>query len=294
MVFNKKGFTLIELLVVIAIIAILAAILFPVFAQAREKARQTSCLSNCKQIGTALTLYTDDYDETLPPRGQKRGWGDVDSYKGYPRFDFGYQFDRCAETTLGYGCSNLNWADSVFPYLKSINCYVCPSCTLRSTIRPPSWGIASRFLGYGLNHFLSSPAYLGLNSWSRPSVTSTTTNAEGYMIVPSRSLTEIKNPSSTVFVVDTNIGREDGIEGGKDYTSYSTIIPFYMDPTTGYDYNQRDWINTSRHLSGANFTFCDGHAKYYKNGQGPMLASLDCSNTTWRAEGNKMWNPDIQ
>ena len=62
----KKGFTLIELLVVIAIIAILAAILFPVFAQAREKARQTSCLSNLKQIGTATMLYADDYDECLP------------------------------------------------------------------------------------------------------------------------------------------------------------------------------------------------------------------------------------
>ena len=61
-----KGFTLIELLVVIAIIAILAAILFPVFAQAREKARQTSCLSNMKQIGTALQLYVDDFDETFP------------------------------------------------------------------------------------------------------------------------------------------------------------------------------------------------------------------------------------
>ena len=61
-----KGFTLIELLVVIAIIAILAAILFPVFAQAREKARQTTCLSNMKQIGLALMMYTDDYDETYP------------------------------------------------------------------------------------------------------------------------------------------------------------------------------------------------------------------------------------
>ncbi|MBQ7256065.1 MAG: prepilin-type N-terminal cleavage/methylation domain-containing protein [Abditibacteriota bacterium] len=62
----KKGFTLIELLVVIAIIAILAAILFPVFAQAREKARASACLSNLKQIGTALMLYNDDFDQTFP------------------------------------------------------------------------------------------------------------------------------------------------------------------------------------------------------------------------------------
>ncbi len=61
----QKGFTLIELLVVIAIIAILAAILFPVFAQAREKARQTSCLSNAKQMGTTTYMYVQDYDETL-------------------------------------------------------------------------------------------------------------------------------------------------------------------------------------------------------------------------------------
>ena len=63
---SAKGFTLIELLVVIAIIAILAAILFPVFAQAREKARAIACLSNMKQIGTGITMYVQDYDETLP------------------------------------------------------------------------------------------------------------------------------------------------------------------------------------------------------------------------------------
>ena len=62
----KRGFTLIELLVVIAIIAILAAIFFPVFAHARAKARQTACLSNMKQLGTGLTMYAQDWDETLP------------------------------------------------------------------------------------------------------------------------------------------------------------------------------------------------------------------------------------
>src|SRR5262249_10916492 len=64
---QREGFTLIELLVVIAIIAILAAILFPVFAQAREKARQAACLSNHKQIGTALMLYAQNYDEQFLP-----------------------------------------------------------------------------------------------------------------------------------------------------------------------------------------------------------------------------------
>jgi prepilin-type N-terminal cleavage/methylation domain-containing protein/prepilin-type processing-associated H-X9-DG protein len=63
---SRRGFTLIELLVVIAIIAILAAILFPVFAKAREKARQTSCLSNCKQIGLSIEMYKADYDQTFP------------------------------------------------------------------------------------------------------------------------------------------------------------------------------------------------------------------------------------
>src|SRR3954471_15857450 len=76
---NRRGFTLIELLVVIAIIAILAAILFPVFAQAREAARKATCQSNLRQIGMAAQMYCQSYDETLPYSGTGPSGGDVTS-----------------------------------------------------------------------------------------------------------------------------------------------------------------------------------------------------------------------
>jgi len=91
---KKKGFTLIELLVVIAIIAILAAILFPAFARARENARRASCQSNLKQIGLGFAQYTQDYDETYPKVG--------------------------AATATG-------WANTLQPYLKSTQLFQCPS-----------------------------------------------------------------------------------------------------------------------------------------------------------------------
>jgi prepilin-type N-terminal cleavage/methylation domain-containing protein/prepilin-type processing-associated H-X9-DG protein len=98
---TKRGFTLIELLVVIAIIAILAAILFPVFAKAREKARQSSCLSNCKQIDLALLQYAQDYDERLPGT---------------------YIYEIPSDTNWLFGFNVL-----VYPYVKNAQVYVCPS-----------------------------------------------------------------------------------------------------------------------------------------------------------------------
>ncbi len=97
----KRGFTLIELLVVIAIIAILAAILFPVFARAREKARQTSCLSNQKQIALGLLMYASDYDEALPGFYYKA----VDD-ANWPLF---------------------MWVDAARPYVKNDDIFRCPS-----------------------------------------------------------------------------------------------------------------------------------------------------------------------
>lgn len=97
---KSRGFTLIELLVVIAIIAILAAILFPVFAKAREKARQTSCLSNEKQLGLGFLQYAQDYDEFYPGR----------TIKNTPDVP--------------------NWAYAIYPYVKSTGVYQCPDATV--------------------------------------------------------------------------------------------------------------------------------------------------------------------
>lgn len=98
MLAKQRGFTLIELLVVIAIIAILAAILFPVFARAREKARQTSCLNNVKQLGLSFMMYAQDYDETLVPLANG-----------------------------GYGVARYNWYVIIQPYIKNQQILACAS-----------------------------------------------------------------------------------------------------------------------------------------------------------------------
>jgi len=117
---NKRGFTLIELLVVIAIIAILAAILFPVFAKAREKARQSSCSSNLKQLGLAFLSYAQDYDETFPPFVTAGGfWPDlIESYIKNA------QIKTCPSgkwTSCGSGCSRAGYAARGWSYAYNDN-----------------------------------------------------------------------------------------------------------------------------------------------------------------------------
>src|SRR5262245_43773472 len=105
---SRRAFTLIELLVVIAIIAILAAILFPVFAQAREKARQTTCLSNLKQLGMGMMQYTQDYDENYPVNNRSYPMSYLDN---------------------GNQCCDYHgvWAKQIHPYTKNVQVIDCPS-----------------------------------------------------------------------------------------------------------------------------------------------------------------------
>ncbi|RYX85717.1 DUF1559 domain-containing protein [bacterium] len=137
--FNNKnfGFTLIELLVVIAIIAILAAILFPVFARARENARRSSCQSNLKQIGLGLIQYSQDYDEKMI------------------RVSYGNSFGDGPSNAINY-----KWMDASQPYLKSIQIFNCPSDSSTNTVPYvyavpgvgiPGGGNTSKFGSYTMN-----------------------------------------------------------------------------------------------------------------------------------------------
>jgi prepilin-type N-terminal cleavage/methylation domain-containing protein/prepilin-type processing-associated H-X9-DG protein len=145
---KRKGFTLIELLVVIAIIAILAAILMPVFAQAREKARQASCQSNLKQIGLGTLMYAQDYDEEFPlgTYPGPRNWEvnpDVNPYdptrqcldnfglwRGFNPGDGGPVYTGCA---YGGEFYRTLMRVQIFPYIKNVQIWFCPSDRFRTT-----------------------------------------------------------------------------------------------------------------------------------------------------------------
>ena len=169
----RRGFTLIELLVVIAIIAILAAILFPVFAQAREAARKSSCLSNLRQWGTAGQMYTQDYDGMFTPP---------------------YKYQGAAS------CANLDWWDDLLqPYTKNRQIVICPSKQWNQTCAASRnlWSNGVKPMSYAVNT---------LETWS---VSGWTSASKFGLRAPgtaggSVSEAQIEDPSGTIWLVDSD------------------------------------------------------------------------------------------
>jgi prepilin-type N-terminal cleavage/methylation domain-containing protein/prepilin-type processing-associated H-X9-DG protein len=219
----KKAFTLIELLVVIAIIAILAAILFPVFAQAKESAKSTQCLSNMKQTSLSLQMYANDYDD--------------------------FTINQVVHTTTdasGNYVSGGYWFRNLQPYVKSWPLWLCPdrstadpgySATIDKAKSPMALG--GRYLGYGYNDGFVSDSGYGLSSQlPDPSY-------PGKTYRPGRSQSVIVAPAATIGFGDTNdtpgysVAMDNTFSGPDGPTSTSVI----------------------RHRGRQNFAFVDGHAK---------------------------------
>lgn len=247
---SKNGFTLIELLVVIAIIAILAAILFPVFAQAREKARQTSCLSNNKQLATAIMMYAQDYDEQYPNGLQQDWWMDT-------------------------------WVRTTQPYVKNFQVYRCPSdsVAVKSDFSP--WGgIRVSYASNGLMQWDGS-------HWS---VFGIMGMSQSWMGTVSQSMAGVNKPADTIMLAEKHNGGNISDFGPGcmftgvnwwDYYGEAEIPNGNNLATTAYP-NGPDGAVTAKHSGQANFAFADGHCKSMK----PSATNPDPKN---HPELN-MWN----
>jgi prepilin-type N-terminal cleavage/methylation domain-containing protein/prepilin-type processing-associated H-X9-DG protein len=284
---RKTGFTLIELLVVIAIIAILAAILFPVFARARENARKTSCLSNMKQIGLGIEQYKQDNDSTYP---------------------MAYFYVNGADSSGGY----VQWSGSVQPYVKSEQLFVCPSDTSggiapTNCTKPACTASGQTFqtagindvqvprLSYIANEVLmprKKTAAIALNCVNESavenpssviSISEMASNAANLNGTSSLGGSAVKSHRPTSALAEGGATTEYDSENGTG-TIYaitaSTATDAMDNPASGKPHIM--YGSYKRHLDGGNYLFADGHAKWFK-----LERTLDPSNFLW---GKKVYS----
>lgn len=269
---KPSAFTLIELLVVIAIIAILAAILFPVFAQARSKARQAGDASNLKQLTLGFMMYAQDYDETVVP------------------YQLGYQYSEGGRTS---SAPTARWTQVLQPYLKNWQLYRDPSQDENPfDIWSPgssggnfaNWGQWPSY-GYNVNYLDPNPTCDGAMA---PFYSSTPIKPNP---IP---MAQIKRPAQMIVIVDAKIV---GTPGGGWYTSESIDSPAVITAPTPCCWGNGGWgtqsfgdtlnysgakkTNTGtvdiRYNKGANAAFADGHVKWFT--AGGLAAGTDWNTT---------------
>jgi len=252
---RRTGFTLIELLVVIAIIAILAAILFPVFAMAREKARQTSCLSNDKQMGTAFLMYTNDFDECFP-----LAFGYSNDYGWRYNYNHAVPQNWRPISDSRLQAYPVHWANSTQPYIKNYAIGACPSgpevrlaiSDYNTPVVP--WANSS----YTMNGLLMQLSQAGVQS---PSMLPMIWEGRGKAAVAGFALS---NPA-LICTDNATPCIYKGWNGGCQAGNGGTSTMFTLSGTM--------WI----HSGGANFTLVDGHAKWRRLGAAISPANTDAN-----------------
>ncbi|MEO7719178.1 MAG: DUF1559 domain-containing protein [Capsulimonas sp.] len=237
---HTQGFTLIELLVVIAIIAILAAILFPVFAKAREKARQTTCTSNMRQIGLGMVQYVQDYDELYPP------------------VILGGNIWSGCDAANPTACTS--WARVIMPYIKSDKVFICPSETVNATINDDFRNVGNPG-GDVLKSYIPVMQFRDENTASQSGVMNDYDKGT--------SLASIDQPSNTIWLTEAGPNVNDqgvpwdnparNIGGTGVYLGIPVIDRALYLPGG----SKKNCI-AHNHTDGTVWAFADGHAKWIK------------------------------